>query len=134
MIGDVIDILQTNTQLVSEVGAGNIFPIQRKQGTTLPCVVVDMTNIRTSETKDESSNIDFISIVVMTMADDPRTTNVLANYARASLDKFRGSINGNTYDIWFVDMEMDIDPADETFITVSEYTVAHDRTGVQPHT
>ena len=68
------------------------------------------------------------------MADDPRTTNVLANYARAALDKFRGTIKGNTYDIWFVDMEMDIDPADETFITVSEYTVAHDRTGVQPHT
>lgn len=134
MIGDAIDILQTHTNLVNFVGADNIFPIQRKQGSTLPCVVVDMTNVRTSETKDESSNIDFVSLAILTIATDPKASNRLATFVRQALDKFRGSINGNTYDIWFVDMEMAIDPDDESFVTVLEFTAAQDRDGVQYHT
>lgn len=134
MIGDAIDILQTHTNLVNFVGTDNIFPIQRKQGSTLPCVVVDMTNVRTSETKDESSNIDFVSLAILTIATDPKASNRLATFVRQALDKFRGSINGNTYDIWFVDMEMAIDPDDESFVTVLEFTAAQDRTGVQYHT
>ena len=133
MIGDAIDILQTHTNLINFVGADNIFPIQRKQGSTLPCVVVDMTNVRTSETKDESSNIDFVSLAILTISTDPKSSNRLATFVRQALDKFRGTINGNSYDIWFVDMEMAIDPDDESFVTVLEFTAAQDRTGVQYH-
>lgn len=133
MIGDAIDILQTHTNLINFVGADNIFPIQRKQGSTLPCVVVDMTNVRTSETKDESSNIDFVSLAILTISTDPKSSNRLARFVREALDKFRGTINGNSYDIWFVDMEMAIDPDDESFVTVLEFTAAQDRTGVQYH-
>lgn len=134
MIGDAIDILKAQTNLVNFVGADNIFPIQRKQGSTLPCVVVDMTNVRTSETKDESSNIDFVSLAILAISTDPKSSNRLATFVRQALDKFRGSINGNTYDIWFVDMEMAIDPDDESFVTVLEFTAAQDRAGVQYHT
>jgi len=133
MIGDAIDILQTHTNLVNFVGTDKIFPIQRKQGSTLPCVVVDMTNVRTSETKDESSNIDFVSLAILTISTDPKSSNRLARFVREALDKFRGTINGNSYDIWFVDMEMAIDPDDESFVTVLEFTAAQDRTGVQYH-
>ena len=100
----------------------------------MPCVVVDMTNVRTSETKDESSNIDFISLAILTIATDPKASNRLAGFVRQALDKFRGTINTNTYDIWFVDMEMAIDPDDESFVTIMEFTAAQDRDGVQYHT
>ena len=59
MIGEIIDILQADLGVTTFVSADNMFPIQRKQGSGLPCIVVDLLDIRTSETKHLSSDLDF---------------------------------------------------------------------------
>jgi len=134
MIGDIIDILQADATVTSLVASTNIFAIQRKQGTEVPAVVVDLIDINTSETKHLSSDLDFITIQVTAYDDNPRDSFNIAVACRDELDNHVQTIGGVTYEIRFDDLETGIIPGDETFVTIAEYLVTASRTAQAPHT
>ena len=104
MIGEIIDILQADLGVSTLVDGANMFPIQRKQGSGLPCIVVDLIDIKTSETKHRSSDLDFATVQVLAYASDPRTSYNIANTARLELDKYENVIGGESYEIRFEDL------------------------------
>ena len=79
MIGDIISILQAESNVTDLVSSSNIFAIQRKQGTELPAVVVELIDIKTSETKHLSSDLDVITIQVTAYADTPKESYDIAD-------------------------------------------------------
>ena len=133
MIGEFITILKADLSIVSTVGTANIFPIQRKQGSGLPAIVVDLIDVKTSETKDKSSGLDFVTMQVAAYADNPRESFVISEYVRDALDKYVGTVNGQDVDIRFDDLETGMSSEDETFITIAELVVTVKRTAQGPH-
>ena len=133
MIGDIISILQNESTVTSLVPSSKIFAIQRKQGTELPAVVVDIIDIETSETKHRSSDLDFVTIQVVAYHDNPRESFDIADVCRRELDNYVGTIRGAEYEIRFDDLETGIIPGDETFVTVAEYMVTVTRPSLGPH-
>ena len=119
--------------IVNSVGTANIFPIQRKQGSGLPAIVVDLIDVKTSETKDKSSGLDFVTMQVAAYADNPRESFVISEYVRDALDKYVGTVNGQDVDIRFDDLETGMSSEDETFITIAELVVTVKRTAQGPH-
>jgi len=134
MIGEIVTILKNDLGVTTNVASANIFPIQRKQGSGLPAIVVDLIYIKTSETKDKSSGLDFVTIQVATYAEDPRNSFVIAELCRNELDKYVGTVNGQDLDIRFDDLETGMSAEDETFITIMEFVVTVKRTAQGPHT
>ena len=134
MIGDIISILQAESNVTDLVSSSNIFAIQRKQGTELPAVVVDLIDIKTSETKHLSSDLDFITIQVTAYADNPKESYDIADACRLELDNFVGEVNRRFYEVRFDDLETGLIPEGETFVTVGEYLVTAKRTPSSPHT
>ena len=134
MIGEIIDILQADLGVSTLVSADNMFPIQRKQGSGLPCIVVDLLDIRTSETKHLSSDLDFATVQVIAYAKDPRNSYLIAKNARTELDKYENVIGGEAFEIRFEDIETGIVEDDETFVTITEYTVIVTRESSGGHT
>ena len=133
MIGEFITILKADLSIVNSVGTANIFPIQRKQGSGLPAIVVDLIDVKTSETKDKSSGLDFVTMQVAAYADNPRESFVISEYVRDALDKYVGTVNGQDVDIRFDDLETGMSSEDETFITIAELVVTVKRTAQGPH-
>lgn len=133
MIGEFITILKADLSIVNTVGTANIFPIQRKQGSGLPAIVVDLIDVKTSETKDKSSGLDFVTMQVAAYADNPRESFVISEYVRDALDKYVGTVNGQDVDIRFDDLETGMSSEDETFITIAELVVTVKRTAQGPH-
>lgn len=134
MIGEIIDILQADLGVTTYVDAADMFPIQRKQGSGLPCIVVDLIDIRTSETKHRSSDLDFATVQVLAYAKDPRTSYTIASLCRTELDKYENTINHESFEIRFEDLETGIVEEDETFVTITEYTVIVSRESAGGHT
>lgn len=134
MIGDIISILQAESNVTDLVSSSNIFAIQRKQGTELPAVVVELIDIKTSETKHLSSDLDFITIQVTAYADNPKESYDIADACRLELDNFVGEVNRRFYEVRFDDLETGLIPEGETFVTVGEYLVTAKRTPSSPHT
>ena len=134
MIGDIISILQAESNVTDLVSSSNIFAIQRKQETELPAVVVDLIDIKTSETKHLSSDLDFITIQVTAYADNPKESYDIADACRLELDNFVGEVNRRFYEVRFDDLETGLIPEGETFVTVGEYLVTAKRTPSSPHT
>ena len=133
MIGEFITILKADLSIVNSVGTANIFPIQRKQGSGLPAIVVDLIDVKTSETKDKSSGLDFVTMQVAAYADNPRESFVISEYVRDALDKYVGTVNGQDVDIRFDDLETGMSSEDETFITIAEFVVTVNRTAQGAH-
>lgn len=134
MIGEVVTILKNDATVVGAVGSSNIFPIQRKQGSGLPAIVVDLIDIKTNETKHLSSDLDFVTIQVSSYDDNPRSSYLISTYVRNELDKYTGTVNGEAIEIIFEDLETGMAAEDETFITIAEFIVTVKRTAQAPHT
>ena len=136
MIGEIIDILEADTTVMSYLdnGSADIHAIQRRQETGLPCIVVDLTNFEPQETKSHSSFIDFITIQISSYSTNPKNSYDIAMAVRDELDKYVGTVNHKSMDIRFDDLEVGIDPEDETFVTVSTYILTTTRVGQSSHT
>lgn len=133
MIGDIITILTSDAALMALVPSSNVFPIQRKQGTAVPAITVDMLDVRTSETKSRSSDLDFITIQVIAYDDNPQDSYTIASACRMALDNFFGLISGEQVEIRFDDQEMGIAPEDESFATVANYMITVTRDAQDRH-
>lgn len=134
MIGDIISILTDDATLTALVPSSNIFPIQRKQGAPVPAITVDMLDVRTSETKSRSSDLDFITIQVIAYDDNPQDSYTIASACRRALDNFFGLINDEQVEIRFDDQETGIVPDDESFATVANYMITVTRNAQDRHT
>jgi len=136
MIGEIVYILEADTTLMGLLGndANNIHPIQRRQGSELPCIVIDLTDFQPQESKSHSSFLDFITIQVITYADNPKDSYDISMAVRDELDKYVGSVNHKSLDIRFEDLEMGIVAEDESFVTVTTFVVTQERTGQASHT
>ena len=133
MLGAIIDILQDDLGVMALVDSSSVYPIQRKQGDGVPAIVVDLIDIRTSETKHRSSDLDFATVQVLAYAKDPRTSYLIAQACRNELDKYENTISGEAYEIRFEDIETGLIDEDETFVTVTEYLVTVKRTAQGAH-
>mgnify|MGYP003638209903 CR=1 FL=1 len=136
MIGEIIDILEADSTVMGMLNNSNanIHAVQRHQETTLPCVVVDLTNFEPQETKSHSSFIDFVTIQVAAYTQDPKSSYELALAIRNELDKYVGSVNHHHLDIRFEDLEVGLVAEDESFATVTTFVVTTTRTGQASHT
>lgn len=137
MIGEIIDIIEADSTIMNELGSGasnRIHAIQRRQGTGLPCIVVDLTNFDPQETKSHSSFVDFITIDLSVYADNPRQSYTLSTYLRDALDKYVGTVNNVHLDIRFEDLQVGISAEDETFVTQSTFIITSERSGQSAHT
>lgn len=134
MIGEIVDILKNDSTIATAVGTSQIFAIQRKQGSGLPAIVVDLIDIKTNETKHQSSDLDFITMQVSTYSDNPKQSYDLAINCRNELDQYVGTVNGEQLEIRFDDLETGMSSEDETFITISEYVVTVKRVFLTNHT
>lgn len=137
MIGEIIDILEADSTITGYLGANpstKIHAIQRRQATGLPCIVVDLTNFEPQETKSHSSFLDFVTIEVSSYAPDPRNSYLIATAIRDELDKYIGTVGGVNFDIRFDDLEVGIDPEDETFVTITTFIITTERAGQPAHT
>lgn len=86
----IIALLKTNTNLSTLVG-DKIYPIDAKQGTTFPFIVVKRQNITTNYNKDGISydNVNFSVIVVSTNYADSVS---IAQEVRNTLELYRGDV------------------------------------------
>lgn len=135
MIGEIISILSDNTDVTALVSASNIFPIQRKQGSPVPSVTVDMLDVRTNETKTRSSDLDFVTMQVIAYDDNPRGSYMIAQACRGALDNYFAVI-GNPrehIEIRFDDLETGVIPDDESFATVANYMITVTREAQDRH-
>ena len=135
MIGEIIDILEADTTVMGLLNNNNanIHAVQRTQESTLPCVVVDLTNFEPQETKSHTSFIDFITIQVAAYSPNPKSSYDLSMAIRDELDKYVGSVNHKSLDIRFEDLEVGLVADDQTFVTVTTYIVTAERDGQSAH-
>lgn len=136
MIGEVIDIIEADSTIMSALGSGasnRIHAIQRRQSTGLPCIVVDLTNFEPQETKSHSSFVDFITIQLSVYSDNPRDSYTISTYLRDALDKYVGTVNTVKLDIRFEDLQVGISAEDESFVTQTEFIITSERSGQSAH-
>lgn len=134
MIHYVIDILKNSPAVTTYCLADNIFPIQRTQKSGRPCIVVDHTNVRTSETKNLSSDLDFHDLQVVVYETTPQQAWTIHDEIRKTLDNYRGEIDiRDCIEIRFDNMETGMIEEDQTFIVSAEYTLTVTRTALSPH-
>jgi hypothetical protein len=97
MIG-VIDILRTDANVAARIGgAGNsarVYPMERKQGSTLPALTVEVTDIEPSDTKSGVSRLDEEFTTVTSYADTHEACRLLAVDCRTALDRASGTHSG----------------------------------------
>ena len=90
----IITLLKQNEDLTSLVG-DRIYPIDAKQGTTFPFIVVRRQNITTEYNKDGIS-YDTVSFSVIVVAMNYIDSVIIAQEVRKSLELYRGAIDNNT--------------------------------------
>ena len=129
MIGDIIDILKDSTGPVfALVPSTHVFPIQRKQGSGVPAITVDLLDVKTNETKRQTSEIDFMTIQVIAYDDNPRDSFNIAQACRSMLDGHSEAITDGVMDIRFEDIETGIIPDEDVFATITQFVVSVKRT------
>ena len=92
MIG-VIDVLVNDASVAARVSA-RIYPIERQQGSALPALSVDVTDIDPSDTKDGVSTLDEEFTSVTSYADTYNECVLLAGECRSALDRYAGTNQG----------------------------------------
>jgi len=92
MIG-VINILENDVS-VAGVVSDRVFPIERQQGTNLPAITVDVTDVEPNGTKDGVSTLDEEFTRVTNYAQTLVECLLLAGFSRAALDRYTGTNQG----------------------------------------
>ena len=87
----IIDLLEANTGLTTLVGT-NIYPIDAKQGTTFPFIVVKRTNIDTQYSKDGRVS-DTVGFSVIVVAESYIDSVTIAQLVRQTLELYRGVVD-----------------------------------------
>jgi len=87
----IVDLLEANTQLTNYVG-NKIYPIDAKQGTTFPFIVIRRTNISAEYSKDGRTK-DTVGFSVIIVSDSYEDSVNIAQLVRETLELYRGEVD-----------------------------------------
>jgi len=120
--GKAIYTILTEDAGVSAVVGNKVYPQIAAQGAAFPFVVYVLQDNSPSDTKSGVSTLDEIRYDIVAAAETYASLSSLTERIRLALDRYTGTVNGIVIDsIQFIDLDVDNDPATETYVSSSEY-------------
>ena len=120
--GKAIYTILTEDAGVSAVVGSRVYPQVAAQGAAFPFVVYVLQDNTPSDTKSGVSTLDEIRYDIVAAAETYSALSSLTERIRLALDRYSGTVSGIVVDsIQFTELDVDNDPATETFVSSSEY-------------
>ena len=120
--GKAIYSILTEDAGVSAVVGNKVYPQIAAQGAAFPFVVYVLQDNSPSDTKSGPSTLDEVRYDIVAAAETYTELSSLTERIRLALDRYTGDIGGVEIDsIQFIDLDVDNDPATETYVSSSEY-------------
>jgi hypothetical protein len=120
--GKAIYTILTEDAGVSAVVGNKVYPQIAAQGAAFPFVVYVLQDNSPSDTKSGVSTLDEVRYDIVAAAETYATLSSLTERIRLALDRYTGTVSGVVVDsIQFIDLDVDNDPATETYVSSSEY-------------
>lgn len=120
--GKAIYTILTENAGVSAVVGTRVYPQVAAQGAAFPFVVYVLQDNTPSDTKSGVSTLDEIRYDIVAAAETYTALSSLTERIRLALDRYSGTVSGIVVDsIQFTELDVDNDPATETFVSSSEY-------------
>ena len=120
--GKAIYTILTEDAGVSAVVGNKVYPQIAAQGAAFPFVVYVLQDNSPSDTKSGPSTLDEVRYDIVAAAETYSELSSLTERIRLALDRYTGDIGGVEIDsIQFIDLDVDNDPATETYVSSSEY-------------
>ena len=120
--GRAIYTILTEDAGVSAVVGTRVYPQIAAQGAAFPFVVYVLQDNTPSDTKSGVSTLDEIRYDIVAAAETYTALSSLTERIRLALDRYSGTVSGIVVDsIQFTELDVDNDPATETFVSSSEY-------------
>ena len=122
--GKAIYTILTENAGVSAVVGTRVYPQVAAQGAAFPFVVYVLQDNTPSDTKSGVSTLDEIRYDIVAAAETYSALSSLTERIRLALDRYSGTVSGIVVDsIQFTELDVDNDPATETFVSSSEYSL-----------
>ena len=120
--GKAIYSILTNDSDVSALIGTRVYPQVAAQGAAFPFVVYVLQDNTPSDTKSGVSTLDEIRYDIVAAAETYSDLSSITERIRLALDRYTGTVSGIVVDsIQFIDLDVDNDPATETYVSSSEY-------------
>jgi hypothetical protein len=120
--GKAIYTILTEDAGVSAIVGTRVYPQVAAQGAAFPFVVYVLQDNTPSDTKSGVSTLDEIRYDIVAAAETYSALSSLTERIRLALDRYSGTVSGIVVDsIQFTELDVDNDPATETFVSSSEY-------------
>lgn len=120
--GKAIYTILTEDAGVSAVVGTRVYPQVAAQGAAFPFVVYVLQDNTPSDTKSGVSTLDEIRYDIVAAAETYSALSSLTERIRLALDRYTGDLGGIEIDsIQFTELDVDNDPATETYVSSSEY-------------
>ena len=120
--GKAIYTILTEDAGVSAIVGNKVYPQIAAQGAAFPFVVYVLQDNSPSDTKSGPSTLDEVRYDIVAAAETYSELSSLTERIRLALDRYTGDIGGVEIDsIQFIDLDVDNDPATETYVSSSEY-------------
>lgn len=122
--GKAIYSILTGDSAVSALVGNRVYPQIAAQGAAFPFVVYVLQDTSPSDTKSGVSTLDEVRYDIVVASESYAEASDLTNKIRTALDRYTGTVSGVVIDsIQFIDLDVDNDPATETYVTSSEYII-----------
>lgn len=122
--GKAIYSILTSDSAVSAIVGSRVYPQIAAQGAAFPFAVYILQNVEPSDTKSGVSTLDEIRYDIVVASETYAEASDLTEKIRTALDRYTGTVAGVVIDsIQFQDIDVNNDPATETFVTSSEYII-----------
>lgn len=119
----IYSILSSDSDVSAIVGT-RIYPQIAAQGASFPFLVYVLQGTTPSDTKSGVSTLDEVRYDIVVASETYAEASDLTNKVRTALDRYTGTVAGVVIDsIQFIDLDVDNDPATETYVTSSEYII-----------
>lgn len=120
--GKAIYTILTENAGVSAIVGNKVYPQIAAQGAAFPFVVYVLQDNSPSDTKSGPSTLDEVRYDIVAAAETYSELSSLTERIRLALDRYTGDLGGVEIDsIQFIDLDVDNDPATETYVSSSEY-------------
>lgn len=105
-----------------------LFPRVVTQAEELPYAIYLIDEIEPNHSKTAASSLDFVDLTFVFLTNDYSTARSLADYARAALDFYKGTVEGETIQRINIDDERNgFDDKSETYFIEQDYKVYIER-------
>ena len=122
--GKAIYSILTSNSAVNAIVSGRVYPQIAAQGAAFPFAVYVLQNTDPSDTKSGVSTLDEVRYDIVVASETYAQASDLTEKIRTALDRYSGTVSGVVIDsIQFIDLDVDNDPATETYVTSSEYII-----------